>query len=48
MSSLKGLSYTEIAHKAIEIGKTELARKLLVLEPEKAKRVPVLLNMAKN
>ena len=41
-----GVSFTEIAHKAIEVGKSGLALKLLDNEPSLAKRVPVLLWMA--
>ena len=43
----KGISFTEIAHKAIEIGKTELATKLLEYEPSISKKVPILLWMEK-
>lgn len=42
----KGVSFTEIAHRAIEVGKANLALKLLDNEPSLAKRVPVLLWMA--
>ena len=42
----KGVSFTEIAHRAIEVGKSGLALKLLKNEPSLAKRVPVLLWMA--
>jgi hypothetical protein len=42
----KGVSFTEISHKAIEIGKSTLALKLLDNEPNLAKRVPVLVWMA--
>ena len=42
----KGVSFTEIAHRAIEVGKASLALKLLDNEPSLAKRVPVLLWMA--
>lgn len=48
LANQKGLSFTEIAHRAIEKGKPGLAIKLLDLEPEKAKRVPVLLSMAES
>lgn len=42
----KGVSFTDIAHRAIEAGKPNLALKLLDNEPSLAKRVPVLLWMA--
>ncbi|KAM3144242.1 hypothetical protein pb186bvf_003704 [Paramecium bursaria] len=42
----KGVSFTEIAHRAIEEGKAQLALKLLENEPSLAKRIPVLLWMA--
>lgn len=41
-----GVSFTEIAHRAIDVGKSGLALKLLDNEPSLAKRVPVLLWMA--
>ena len=37
------ISYVEIAHRAIEIGRENLAKMLLDLEPNIAKKVPVLL-----
>ena len=43
----KGISFTEIAHRAIEIGKTDLATKLLDYEPSISKKVPILLWMEK-
>ena len=43
----KGISFTEIAHRAIEIGKTDLATKLLEYEPSISKKVPILLWMEK-
>lgn len=43
----KGVSFTEIAHRAIEIGKTDLATKLLEYEPSISKKVPILLWMEK-
>lgn len=42
----RGVSFTEIAHRAIEVNKAGLALKLLDNEPSLAKRVPVLLWMA--
>jgi hypothetical protein len=45
LNSEKGVSFTEIAHKAIEMGKTDLALKLLQYEPSLAKKVPLLLWM---
>jgi hypothetical protein len=39
----KGISFTEIAHKSIEIGRSELAMKLLEFEPSLSKKVPLLL-----
>lgn len=43
----KGISFTEIAHRAIEIGKTDLATKILEYEPSISKKVPILLWMEK-
>jgi hypothetical protein len=45
LSNEKGVSFTEIAHKAIEVGKSELALKLLQYEPSLAKKIPLLLWM---
>jgi len=42
------VGYTEIAHRAIEIGKPMLATKLLDYEPSISRRVPVLLWMGSN
>jgi vacuolar protein sorting-associated protein 16 len=39
----KGVSFTEIAHRSIEIGRSELAMKLLEYEPSLSKKVPLLL-----
>lgn len=39
----KGVSFTEIAHKSIEIGRSDLAMKLLEFEPSLSKKVPLLL-----
>ena len=41
----KGVSFTEIAHKAIEMSKADLALRLLEHEPSLAKKVPLLLWM---
>ncbi|GJE94839.1 vacuolar protein sorting-associated protein 16 [Phanerochaete sordida] len=40
-----GVSYAEIAQKAWEVGRTELATKLLDHEPKPSDQVPLLLNM---
>jgi len=45
LSNEKGVSFTEIAHKAIDLGKTDLALRLLEYEPSLAKKVPLLLWM---
>jgi hypothetical protein len=37
------VSFTEIAHRSIEIGRSELAMKLLEFEPSLSKKVPLLL-----
>lgn len=41
----KGISFTEIAHKAIEVDRGDLALRLLSFEPSLAKKVPLLLWM---
>jgi hypothetical protein len=41
----KDITYTDIAHKAIDIGKKNLAVKLLELEPNIKKKIPILLWM---
>ncbi|XP_032222411.2 vacuolar protein sorting-associated protein 16 homolog isoform X2 [Nematostella vectensis] len=43
-----GISYTEIASKALEKGKPELATKLLDYEPKAADQVPLLMKMNKD
>jgi hypothetical protein len=47
LSEEKGISFTEIAKRAFEIHKPELALKLLECEKSFYKRVPFLLWMAK-
>lgn len=44
-SSVKGISYCNIAEKAHEIGRNELAIKLLELEPRTTLHVPLLLKI---
>ena len=41
----KDITYTDVAHKAIDIGKKNLAVKLLELEPNIKKKIPILLWM---
>jgi len=43
-----GISYTEIASKALECGRTELATRLLDYEPKTADQVPLLMRMKKD
>lgn len=43
---VKGISYTEIAQRAIYLDKKELAMNLLENEPTITKRIPILLGMA--
>ena len=41
----KEISYTDIAYKAVDLGKKPLGKKLLDLEPNIKKKIPVLLFM---
>ncbi|XP_053493194.1 vacuolar protein sorting-associated protein 16 homolog [Ictalurus furcatus] len=43
-----GISYSEIANKAYECGRTELAIKLLEFEPRSGEQVPLLLRMKRS
>ena len=43
-----GVSYSEIANRAIEWGRTELAIRLLDFEPKAAEQVPLLMKMKKD
>ncbi|CAH1775290.1 unnamed protein product [Owenia fusiformis] len=43
-----GVSYSEIANKAIECGRTELAIRLLDFEPKAAEQVPLLMKMKRD
>jgi hypothetical protein len=45
LSMFKDITYTDVAHKAIDIGKKNLAVKLLELEPNIKKKIPILLWM---
>ena len=44
---MSNINFTEIANKAIESGKPELATQLLQYEPNISKKVPILLYMEK-
>lgn len=43
-----GVSYSEIAKRAIEMGRTELAIRLLDFEPKAAEQVPLLMKMKRD
>jgi len=44
---MSNINFTEIANKAIDSGKSELATRLLQYEPNISKKVPILLHMEK-
>uniref|UniRef100_A0A671K865 Vacuolar protein sorting-associated protein 16 homolog n=1 Tax=Sinocyclocheilus anshuiensis TaxID=1608454 RepID=A0A671K865_9TELE len=48
LADAAGISYSEIATKAYESGRTELAIKLLEFEPRSGEQVPLLLKMKKS
>ncbi|KAA0713395.1 Vacuolar protein sorting-associated protein 16 -like protein [Triplophysa tibetana] len=48
LADASGISYSEIATKAYESGRTELAIKLLEYEPRSGEQVPLLLKMKKS
>jgi len=45
LGSINNINFTEIANKAIDNGKPELATRLLQYEPNISKKVPILLYM---